>query len=112
MTTEAKEVLYEDLSYEVATNMLATETLNRLNVNKTGFDFRGYNTSVPGYICLPVKHIGDSKARREQRKELEELGYRKMEESEKDKYKIVQGVRELYLIPIRDLLEIHNIVVE
>lgn len=107
--TEVK-TLYGQLPYETTTKMLGDETLERLNFNKTGFDFKGYNSSIPGYICLPVKHSNNLQEKSAQEHELNELGYQRLEEELVEKYfKSSYNGRTMYVISIGDLLKIHHI---
>lgn len=106
---ERENILFEDLSYELSTKMLAEETLERLNCNRTGFDFKGYNVKIPGYICLPVKISKNVDKRRNQHKELLALGYKKLSQELASEYKLAYDGKEIYIISIEKLMEIHNI---
>lgn len=106
---ERENILFEDLPYEVSTKMLSEETLERLNRNRTGFDFKGYNVKIPGYICLPVKISKNVDKRRSQHQELISFGYRKLSQELAIEYKLGYDGKEIYIISIKKLMEIHNI---
>lgn len=107
--TKTNIILFEELPYEVSTKMLATETLERLNPNNTGFDFKGYNVKIPGYICLPVKHSDNPKIKENQKRELLALGYKKLDASLVEEYKLDREGKDIYVISVEKLLDIHNV---
>lgn len=104
-----EKVLYDSLSYRDGVELLQKETTERININKTGWDTGGYNTKIPGYIVVPVKHSKDPEVRKEQRKEVLSLGYRELSEEEQKLYSLIYKGKALYRIPVATLMKIHKI---
>lgn len=107
--TKTDIILFEELTYEVSTKMLAMETLERLNLSHTGFDFKGYNVKIPGYICLPVKHSSNPEIKKSQKEELLVLGYEKLDTRLVEEYQLNSEGKDIYVISVEKLLDIHNV---
>lgn len=90
-------------------SVLCAESSKRLNCCKSGFSFTGYDSTIPGYVIIPVKFRLEKKPMQVQ--ELRDLGYKKVGASTLDKYpdlrKKYEG-KELYYIAEKQLERIHS----
>lgn len=109
MTTEnVTTILYEELPYEEGVKMLRDETLERLN--HCEFSFSGYNVKIPGFVVIPVKLSQIPAERKREVKELEQLGYKKVDEKMVEQYRL-NAEKPNYMIPIVKLMEVHNVTI-
>lgn len=89
-------------------SILCRESARRLNCCKSGFDFSGYDTTIPGYIIIPVKFKSGKKP--QQAQELKNLGYLKVGASTLDQCPVLRKKyegKELFFISEKRLEQIH-----
>lgn len=108
MTEKSTTILYEEIPYEDGVKMLRNETVERLN--HCGFGFSGYNIRIPGFVAIPVKFSKIPAKRKEQLKELEQLGYKKASAEMVEKYRL-SSEKPNYMISIKALVDIHNVTI-